>query len=286
MEKINVILDTDAANQIDDQFAIAYLLRSKEKFNIEAITIAPFYKPDKCENILDGQEKSYKEVMNIIELLNYENKNIVHMGATEYFKNQTNQENNAVNKIIEIAHKNEKTYIVAIGAITNIALAIEKDVSIVDKIEVIWLASNSLLYNNNNDFNFRQDIKANQKVFESNVQLTVIPAKNVASELKTTIYEIEHYLTDKGVVGKYFINLVKNEGNGENLQFGKRKTIWDIAAVAYLINENWFELMEIPRPEISDNGEYILSNRYAKAKFVKYLDADKIFADLFEKIRR
>ena len=42
MEKINVILDTDTANQIDDQFAIAYLLKSKEKFNIEAITIAPF----------------------------------------------------------------------------------------------------------------------------------------------------------------------------------------------------------------------------------------------------
>lgn len=284
MEKINVILDTDTANQIDDQFAIAYLLKSKEKFNIEAITIAPFYKQDKCENLTDGQQKSYKEVLKIIELLNYEDKNIVHMGATEYFKDEMNQENDAVNKIIEIAHKNDKTYIIAIGAITNIALAIEKEASIVDKIEVVWLASNSLLYNNNNDFNFRQDIKANQKVFESNVKLNVIPVKNVASELKTTIYEIEHYLKRKGAVGEYLIELVKEERNGENLQFGKRKTIWDIAAVAYLINENWFEIMEISRPKISDNGEYILSKKYAKAKFVKYLDADKIFADLFEKI--
>lgn len=284
MEKINVILDTDAANQIDDQFAIAYLLKSKEKFNIEAITTAPFYKPDKCKDLADGQKKSFKEVVNIINLINYENKNIVYMGATEYYKHQAQQENDAVNKIIEVAHKNYKTYIIAIGAITNVALAIEKDASIVDKIEIIWLASNSLLYNNNNDFNFKQDIKANQKVFGSNVKLNIIPCKNVASELKTTIYEIEHYLADKGEIGKYFIDLVKNEKDGENMQYGKRKTIWDIAAVAYLINSNWFETIEIKRPEISDKGEYILNNKYEKAKFVKYLDADKIFKDLFEKI--
>lgn len=284
MEKLNVILDTDAANQIDDQFAIAYLLKSKENFNIEAITTAPFYKSDKCKDLADGQQKSYKEVINIINLIDCENKNIVYMGATKYYKEQSEQENDAVNKIIEVAHKNDKTYIIAVGAITNVALAIEKDPAIVDKIEVVWLASNSLLYNNNNDFNFKQDIKANQKVFESNVKLNIIPCKNVASELKTTIYEIEHYLADKGEIGRYFIDLVKSEKDGENLEFGKRKTIWDIAAVAYVINSNWFETMEIQRPEISDNGEYILNNKYAKAKFVKYLDADKIFEDLFRRI--
>ena len=35
--RIDVVLDTDAYNEIDDQFAISYLLKSKEKLNTKAI---------------------------------------------------------------------------------------------------------------------------------------------------------------------------------------------------------------------------------------------------------
>ena len=34
--KIDVVLDTDAFNEIDDQFAISYMLLSKEKLNCKA----------------------------------------------------------------------------------------------------------------------------------------------------------------------------------------------------------------------------------------------------------
>ena len=37
----NIILDTDTYNECDDQFALAYLLKNQDKFNIEAITVAP-----------------------------------------------------------------------------------------------------------------------------------------------------------------------------------------------------------------------------------------------------
>lgn len=41
-EKFNVILDTDTYNECDDQFALSYMLKSQDVFNIEAITVAPF----------------------------------------------------------------------------------------------------------------------------------------------------------------------------------------------------------------------------------------------------
>ena len=47
------------------------------------------------------------------------------------------ENNDAVSKIIEIALKNDKTYILAIGTITNVALAIKKEPKIIDKIEII-----------------------------------------------------------------------------------------------------------------------------------------------------
>ena len=39
---IDVVLDTDAYNEIDDQFAISYLIGKAEKFRIRAICAAPF----------------------------------------------------------------------------------------------------------------------------------------------------------------------------------------------------------------------------------------------------
>ena len=115
-------------------------------------------------------------------------------GSTDYIKNGYKEENDAVNKIIEIALKNDKTHILAIGAITNIALAIEKEPKIIDKIEVIWLGGHSLLQDNNDEFNFKQDIEADRILFNSKVNLTIIPCRNVASNLRTSIYELEHYL--------------------------------------------------------------------------------------------
>ena len=41
--KVDVVIDTDAFNEIDDQFAIAYLIRSVEKLNTRSVYAAPFH---------------------------------------------------------------------------------------------------------------------------------------------------------------------------------------------------------------------------------------------------
>ena len=76
-------------------------------------------------------------------------------------------------------------------------MAIKKAPEIINKIEVIWLGGNSFLADNNREFNFRQDVQAVREVYESKVKLTVIPCKNVASNLRTSIYELEHFLKGK-----------------------------------------------------------------------------------------
>lgn len=143
-EKINVILDTDIYNECDDQFALAYLLKSQDRFHIEAITVAPYHH-DNSISIIEGTNKSYDEIIKIANWLNFDTTNKVFKGSTDYRKNGYEEENEAVNKIIEIVNKNEKTCILAIGAITNVALAIKKQPNIIHKIEVVWLGGNSLL---------------------------------------------------------------------------------------------------------------------------------------------
>lgn len=109
-----VILDTDMANQVDDQFALTYLLNSLDKMELEAITIAPF---SKLKTIEEGTQLSYEMTLKILELMDkreYQDK--VFKGATCYM-DQKYETNIAVKKIIEICLKNEKTTILAIGAI-------------------------------------------------------------------------------------------------------------------------------------------------------------------------
>ena len=59
--KIDVVLDTDTYNEIDDQFALVYLLRSPEKLNLKAIYAAPYFN-DRSTSPEDGMEKSYEEI--------------------------------------------------------------------------------------------------------------------------------------------------------------------------------------------------------------------------------
>ena len=279
-EKIDVILDTDTYNECDDQFALSYMLLSQDKFNIEAITVAPYHH-DNDISIEEGQEKSYQEILKICNWLNFDTKNKVFKGSNGYIENGYNETNEAVEKIIKIARKNDKTYIMAIGAITNVALAIKKAPDIIDKIEIIWLGGHSQICSNNKEFNFRQDVQAIKEIFTSKVNLTIIPCKGVASNLKISIYELEHYLKGKSELCNYLCNRFFNDGI-HGIQ--TRRVIWDISVIAYLINKEWFEEKEMDCPKINKDLSYIFNKNDRKIKFVTYLNSDKIYEDIFNKL--
>ena len=281
-KKINVILDTDTYNECDDQFALAYLLKNQDKFNIEAITVAPYFHSNKKEKIEETTEKSYNEILKICNWLNFETKNKVFKGSTNYVCNGYKGNNEAVDKIIEIATKNKKTYILAIGAITNVAVAIKKAPEIIKNIEIIWLGGNSFLTKDNNvEFNFRQDVQAVREIFESKVKLTVIPCKNVASNLATSIYELEHFLKGKNELCDYLCQRFYNDTYHENTE---RRVIWDISVIAYMINRTWFKTEQISCPIIKEEASYELTENRHNITFVNYLSANKIYSDLFEKL--
>ena len=279
-EKINVILDTDTYNECDDQFALSYMLLSQDRFNIEAITVAPYHH-DNDISIEEGQEKSYQEILKICNWLNFDTENKVFKGSNGYIENGYNETNEAVEKIIEIAEKNEKTYIMAIGAITNVALAIKKTPDIIEKIEIIWLGGHSPICNNNKEFNFRQDVKAIKEIFKSKAKLIIIPCKGVASNLKISVYELEHYLKGKNELCNYLCSRFYNDGI-HGIQ--TRRVIWDISVIAYLINKEWFEERKTDCPEINKDLSYTFKRNDRKIKFVTYLDSDKIYNDLLKKL--
>ena len=288
--KKKIILDTDMYNEVDDQFALTYLMNSLNNIELEAITIAPFSKSGYAEDlsIEDGLNRSIETTKKVLSLINREEYiNKIYKGASKY-SNEEQGDNDATDKIIEIAHKNDKTIIVGIGAITNIALAIKKDPTIIDKIEVFWLGGNSFLSHQNREFNFYQDIDGVRTVFNSKVKLTVIPCRNVASHLTTTKYELEHYIGNTKI-GRYLIDTMINCKKGyykeEKDSYGTSKTIWDLSAIAYLINEDWFVKEYVSCPNILNDGRYEMTKDKHEIIFINDLSRNKIFNDFFVKMK-
>ena len=280
-DKINLILDTDTYNECDDQFALSYLIKSKNVFNIEAITVAPYSHKARNVSVKDGQELSYNEILKICNWLNFETNNRVFNGSMDYIQNGYDETNDAVNKIIEIALKNNKTYILGIGAITNIALAIKKEPKIVKKIEIIWLGGNELGYNDNLEYNFRQDVEAVKIVFESKVKLTILPCKNIISELRIDINTLKKYLENKSELCNYLIERFYNDGY-HGIQ--ESRVIWDISVIAYMINKKWFKTKQISCPNVRENTSYEVTNNKHNITFVTKLNRNKIYEDLFNKL--
>ncbi len=220
-------------------------------------------------------------MLKICNWLNFDVTNKVFKGSMDYIQNGYDKNNDAVNKIIEVSLKNNKTYILAIGAITNIALAIKKEPSIISKIEIIWLGGNDLYYKDNREYNFRQDIEAVKVVFDSKAKLTIIPCKEVASVLKTDINTLNMNLKDKSELCNYLIERFYNDGY-HGIQ--ESRVIWDISVIAYMINPNWFKTEEISCPNILENTSYEITQNKHSVTFITSVNKNKIYEDLFRKL--
>lgn len=274
-----VIFDTDTFNEADDQFALAYLLKYYDLFSIEAITISPFKHSKYDYPVSYSINDSFDEVSKILDYLHIEDRSIIYKGSTDYLVNGYNEDNPAVDKIIEVCLENDITYILATGCLTNIALAIRKCSAIIPKMKLIWLGSN-FLFGSNHDFNFRQDIVSTRFVFESKVDFTVMPCTPITSNLMVSIYELEAEIKGKNDLCDYLYYIFKNRSHG----ITKRWPLWDISVVAYLVNKDWFETMEVSCPYIKEDNRFELTTNKHKIKFVKSLNANAIIENLFIKL--
>ena len=126
--RIDAVLDTDTYNEIDDQYALAYMLNSDEKINVKAIYAAPFTNC-KSQGPRDGMERSYGEILRILALMNREAMvDRVFRGAGEYLPDEKTPVPSAAAQDLAARameySPEHPLYVVAVAAITNVASAI------------------------------------------------------------------------------------------------------------------------------------------------------------------
>ncbi len=286
--RISMVLDTDTANEIDDPFAVIYALLSREKIDVEALYAAPYHNK-RSAGPADGMEKSYQELLVLLEFLGLPDDGLVFRGSESWLpEKQTAVASDAARDLVERARvrpmEGPPLYVAAIGALTNIASAILMAPEIVSKIVVVWLGGHALHWPHTREFNLRQDISAAQTVFDSGVPLVHIPCQGVVSHLHTTAPELNARLRGHGRIGAYLVESVEEYMSAHKP--GWSKVIWDIVTVAWLLNPEWVPCHRIPCPIITDQATWSFDSGRHLMLSAYHVCRDEILRDLFDKIAR
>lgn len=277
-----MVLDTDTYNEVDDQFAVVHAMCSPDNVQVEALYAAPFHN-NRSNGPADGMEKSYDEIHRLLDRLKISANGLVHRGSTNYLTApETPQENDAVHDLIKKAMTSEDPlYVVAIGAITNIASAILLEPEIIRRIVVVWLGGHEHTWPSAREFNLKQDVWAAQLIFNCGVPFVQIPCVNVASHLLTTLTELEAHIQGKSAVGDFLTETVRGYHKDH---YAWAKEIWDISATAYVINPQWVTTRLVHSPILTDQVTYSHDPARHFMRVAVRLNRNAIFADLFRKI--
>ncbi len=282
---VRMVLDTDTYNEIDDQFAVVHAILSPEKLNLEAVYAAPFHN-NRSTGPEDGMEKSYDEILRLLDFLQVKSDNFVYKGSRGFLTDgETPLHSEAASDMVKRAMdgSDEPLYVVAVGAITNVASAILLEPEIIKNVVVVWLGGNPHYWSHTREFNLAQDIHGARVVLDSGVPFVHLPARGVVSHLLTTVSEMERYVQGQGKIGDYLVKIFKEYHKDH---FGWSKVIWDISATAYLVNNSWVPTDIVHSPILTDAVTWSFDNSRHLMRVATSVNRDAIFRDLFQKLRQ
>lgn len=282
--RVRMVLDTDTYNEVDDQFALVYALLSPERLAVEAVYAAPFHN-SRSSGPADGMERSYAEILRLLDKLGRSPDGWVFKGSTGYLGSSLEpQQSDAAADLVQRALASpvdDPLYVVAIGAITNVASAILMEPKIIEHMVVVWLGGHALYWPHTREFNLKQDVPAARVVFDCGVPLVLIPCMGVTTHLLTTVAELEAYVSGRGAIGDYLVEIVKGYHDDHK---GWSKVIWDVSTIAYLINPDWVPTDLVHSPILTDQVTWSVDRSRHLIRCANFVQRDPIFRDLFAKL--
>ena len=296
-ERIRVIVDTDANNELDDQHALAYLLMSGDTFAVEGVTVNATRAGGDVQAHVD-------EARRVLALCTREGVIPLHLGANASFdvirplvSNATFDGSAAVDFIIARAHAPADTPLVLlpIGKLTNIALALEKDPSIASKVRIVWLGSN---YPATGEYNQENDPASLRYVLSVDVPFEMVTVRygepSGTDAIRVTQAEVTARMPGLGpkaaapvmgrhgeafqTFGDYAVNLFEHiDYNGDP----PSRALYDMAAVAILKRPAWASARQQPAPALVGDVWEERPTHPRQITIWEHFDRDAIMADFY-----
>ena len=266
-KKIRVIIDTDAACEADDPFAIVQALLSP-KLIVKGIIAEHFAQ----EGSVDC---SYDEICTILDAMDMD---VPHFKGQKGPMSQDKEISEGVSFIIEEAMKEDEKplFILCQGAITNVAVAIEREPKIMERMTIIWIGTHGTAYG---------DVEAANLVLQKETDLWLVPSY-VYTTINIGIAEIERRIAPCGKIGEHlFTNLVDyNNSEGAFWTQGESWSLGDSPAIALAINPGCgrYEIASAPFVNDDTSSKECPDNR--KIRIYKDADSRYIPEDLIAKL--
>ncbi len=288
--KCQVVIDTDTYNEIDDQYAVAYAILSPQRMEVEAVYAAP-YLNNRSKSAGDGMEKSYQEILRILEFLKRPSAGFALKGSSRFMEGPDKPvESPAARDLIAKAMKPRQgpLYVLTLGCPVNVSSAILMEPKIRDRIVVVWLGGTTHVWPSAREFNLQQDLHASRVLFDSGVPLVQIPTKNVSEHLRTTIPEMERWVKGRSKLGDYlfaqYVEYEDKRGKGKPRPYPQSKVIWDISAVAWIIEPKWLPSALVESPVLTAGFRWEKAPGRHMIRVAADCERDAVFYDLFEKL--
>lgn len=279
-----MVLDTDTFNEVDDQFALCYSLLSPQRLHVQAIYAAPFQN-SRAATAGEGMHKSYAEILRLLDTMPQIAPPPVLAGSTQFLRERgTPEASPAAQDLIRRAMAQpagSPLYVVAIGAITNVAAALLMAPAIAEKICVVWLGGHAFAWPHTREFNLYQDIPAANAVLDSGCPLILVPCQGVASHLLATPAELRQFLGGKNAMCDALVALFSAY---EQDHLGWAKEIWDVGPIGMLVNPAWASQVVAACPRVSPDGLWVHDARRHPIGVVYQLRRNAIFRDMYGKL--
>lgn len=277
-ERIRVLLDTDAKNEIDDQYAIALAIASPERFEIEGFVGANF---DNEHGGPDGIRKSVDEINLVLAKAGLSDKWPVLHGSHPMRYQFEPSESEGVDFIIDRAMAGtpeNPLWIVGLGAATNVASAYLKEPSIIDRIVVFWHFRTRWPEKCWN-FNVFGDVRAARIVFHSPLPFVLF---DTGTYLRVTMEETEKHLKPCGALGEYLHEYRKATPYWQTTEKG----FFDLGDVAALADPDLACWEQTACPEVGWDLRYRFTGKMGEILRCYHIDCAGTFRLLFDRMRR
>ena len=236
---VDVVMDTDTYNEIDDQYALAYLIRSPEKLRLQrsmprrSSTASP-----------PARRTAWRRAMRrsaacLISWERNRGKGMCSAAARPTCRTNTRPVDSPaardlVRRAMARTPEEGPLYVIATGAITNVASALLLEPSLADRIVVVWLGGNAMDWPDAREFNLQQDVAAGRVLFLSGAPVVQLPCMGVVSAFTTTGPELRHWLSGKNSLCDYLVDVTEKEAEFCSMGPCWSRPIWDVTAVAWL----------------------------------------------------
>jgi inosine-uridine nucleoside N-ribohydrolase len=270
---LRVVIDADAANEIDDQYALAQALGFPERLKIEGLIAAHYGDFGGSAGI----EESYREIQRVLEKAGLAGTIPVKRGSEPFAFADRPPDSEGVRFIIERAMQGtpeNPLWLVMLGPATNGVAALKLEPRIADRVVFFWHGRTQWPARCWN-FNVFNDVKAARLLFESEARFILF---DTGTFLIISQEETRRRFAPLGALGGY-LHAIRARAPAYLLP---RKSMWDLGDTTALLDPSAVRFERVQAPAVGYDLSYNFKRKLGEIVRIHEVNRERAF-DLLER---